>query len=108
MAAARNMKELENMILNAVKDVVTKSIKTYTSKWYSENKVEAEKIITEEKLQEAVSKAFVFDICKGEFKTSIDITKYAEYGLDKHQDMMNKFKDGLLEYISIKLKKNFN
>jgi hypothetical protein len=28
--------------------------------------------------------------------------------LDKHQDMMNKFKDGLLEYISIKLKKNFN
>lgn len=106
MAVARNMKELEQMILNAAKDVTRKSIKSYTIKWYAENE-ETEKIITKDKLQEIANQAVKFNMSKNEVQTSIDITKYAGYGFDNHEDLLNKFNEGLLKYISLEFGKIF-
>jgi|GEM_PF-4733062 hypothetical protein len=107
MAVARNMKDVEKMILKAAKDVITESIKSYTTKWYAENE-EAEKFITKDKLQEIANQTVTFDMSKNEFQTSIDITKYVAYGLDKHEDLMNKFNEGLLEYVSLEFGKRFS
>lgn len=105
MPVARNMKELEKMILAEMKKKLPNATKDYCHKWYSKNP-ELVEIVSEENFIKMVNESLNISISNGKLN--------AEFGIFKNQDVKEEhrermkflwedFKAGYLQYIYNKI-----
>lgn len=107
MPIARNMKELEKMIMDRVKKDLPKATQEYCHKWYG-NHPELEEIVTEEKFIKMVNDSFNLSIKNGEFAAEFGIFQN-EVISEKHSEKLNPlwedFKSGYVKYVMTKVLK---
>lgn len=107
MPVARNMKELEKMIMDKVKKELPKFTKEYCHKWYG-NHPELAEIVTEETFIKMVNDSFKLTIRKNEFVAEFGIFKNQDVS-DEHSEKLNvlweDFKGGYKDYVMSKFSK---
>lgn len=107
MPVARNMKELEKMIMDKVKKELPIATREYCHKWY-DNHSEMKEIVSEEKFIKMVNDSFKLSIKKGEFVAEFGIFQNEEVA-DEHLEKMNvlweDFKSGYVNYVMSKVTK---
>ena len=107
MPVARNMKELEKMILDKFKKELPKVTKEYCHKWYS-NHPEMIDIVSEEAFIKMVNDSFKLSIKNGQIDAEFGIFQnddISEEHLEKMVGLWEDFKDGYRKYVVSKTMK---
>ena len=87
MSIARNMKELEKMIMDKVKKELPKVTKEYCHKWYG-NHPELKEIVLEETFIKMVNDSFKLSIKNGKVVTEFGIFRNKDVP-EEHLDRIN-------------------
>lgn len=105
MPVAKNMKELEKMIMDRVRKELPRATKEYCHKWYG-NHPELKEIVTEEAFIKMVNDSFKLSIKNGEFVAEFGIFQNEDIP-EGHSEKMNvlweDFKSGYVNYVMNKI-----
>lgn len=82
MPVARNMKELEKMIMEKMKKELPNATREYSRKWYAEHP-EMHEIVSKEKFVEMVNDSFKVSVKNGQLN--------AEFGIFQKDDIPEKY-----------------
>ena len=107
MPVAKNMKELEKMIMEKVKKELPKLTREYCHKWYG-NQPELKEIIVEENFIKMVNDSFKLSIRKNEFVAEFGIFQnegVSEEHTEKLNELWEDFKGGYKDYVMSKFSK---
>ena len=107
MPVARNMKELEKMILDRVKKELPKVTKEYCHKWYDTHP-EMVDIVSEESFIKMVNDSFKFSMKNGQLDTEFGIFQkddISEEHSEKMIELWEDFKGGYKNYVMSKILK---
>jgi phage major head subunit gpT-like protein len=107
MPVARNMKELEKIILGQVKKKLPSATRDYCHKWYG-NHPEMKEIVSEEKFISMVNESMKVSIVNGELNAKFGIFQnedIQEEHLEHMKQLWEEFKSGYMEYVSQKILK---
>lgn len=105
MPVARNMKELEQMILGQVKKKLPSATRDYCHKWYGKHP-DIKEIVSEEKFVSMVNDSMKVSIVKGELHAEFGIFQnedIQEEHLEHMKQLWEEFKGGYMEYVSNKI-----
>lgn len=101
MAVARNMKEIEEMVLAGMKKKLPSVTKDYCHKWYNKNP-ELNEIVSEEDFIKMVDDSIKISMSNGKLNAKFEIFKNNDIK-EEHYDQMKllwkDFKAGYLDYI---------
>lgn len=107
MPIARNMKELEQMILEQVKKKLPSATRDYCHTWYGETE-DVKPIISEEKFISMVNESMKVSVVNGKLNAEFGIFQ-SEDIQEKHTERMKQlweeFKDGYMDYVFNKILK---
>lgn len=107
MPVARNMKEVEKMILDKFKKELPKATREYCHKWYN-NHPEIVDIISEEHFTKMVNDSFKLSIKNGQIDAEFGIFQNEDIS-EEHSEKMNvfweDFKGGYKQYVMNKIMK---
>ena len=107
MPVARNIKELEKMILDKFKKELPKVTKQYCHKWYCTHP-EMVDIVSEESFIKMVNNSFKFSIKNGQLDTEFGIFQkddISEEHSEKMTELWEDFKGGYKNYVVSKILK---
>ena len=82
MPVARNMKELEKMIMEKMKKELPNATREYSRKWYAEHS-EMHEIVSKEKFVKMVNDSFKVSVKNGQLN--------AEFGIFQKDDIPEKY-----------------
>lgn len=105
MTVARNMKELERMIMDKVKKELPKLTKEYCHKWYGSHS-ELREIISEESFIKMVNDSFKLSFKNGQVDAEFGIFQgdnIPEEHLEKMNELWLGFKSGYMDYVKSKI-----
>lgn len=100
MKAARNMKELEEMIIGDVKEKLIVLTKEYCNKWYEENDVLKE-IMSETEFANMVKDSLKISMTNVELNSELELFKDIKIEDEKRaqlDELWKKFKLGYIDY----------
>lgn len=105
MPVARNMKELEKMMLDQMKKELPNATKEYCHKWYSDNS-DIKEIVSEIEFIQMVNDTMQISIENGKLKANIELFKnknIKEEHLEHMKSLWEDFKSGYLDYVMKKV-----
>ncbi len=107
MKTAKNMKELENMILGEIKKKLPGATKDYCHKWYSKHP-EMNDIVSESDFVQMVNNSLKVSLHNGEVKASLNVFNEqnieGEY-LEQMKILWEDFKSEYVNYVFTKILK---
>lgn len=107
MPVARNMKELEKMIIDKVKKELPKVTKEYCYMWYG-NHPEMMEIISKESFVKMVNDSFRLSVKNGQINTEFRVFQndtISEEHLEKMIELWEDFKVGYKKFVVSKIMK---
>lgn len=109
MAVARNMNELEKMIMDMVKKELPKATREYCHKFYR-NHPEMEQIISEESFNKMVNDSFKLSIKDCEFAAELKISlddNVPEEHIEKMKALWKDFESDYVKYVMNRIVKQY-
>lgn len=105
MPVARNMKELEKMVLDRMKKELPNATKEYCHKWYNNNS-DIKEIVSETEFIQMANDAMQISMENGKLKAHIELFKggnIKEEHLEHMKTLWEDFKSGYLDYVTKKI-----
>lgn len=105
MPVARNMKELEKMVLDRMKKELPNAAKEYCHKWYNNNS-DIKEIVSETEFIQMANDAMQISMENGKLKAHIELFKggnIKEEHLGHMKILWEDFKSGYLDYVTKKI-----
>ena len=105
MPVARNMKELEKMVLDRMKKELPNATKEYCHKWYNNNS-NIKEIVSETEFIQMANDAMQISMKNGKLKAHIELFKggnIKEEYLEHMKTLWEDFKSGYLDYVTKKI-----
>lgn len=105
MPVARNMKELEKMVLDRMKKELPNATKEYCHKWYNNNS-DIKEIVSETEFIQIANDAMHISMENGKLKAHIELFKggnIKEKHLEHMKTLWEDFKSGYLDYVTKKI-----
>lgn len=105
MPVARNMKELEKMVMDRMKKKLPSTTRDYCHKWYSDHP-ELKEIVSETDFIQMVNDAMQVSMENGKLKAHIEVFRnknIKEEHLEHMKLLWEDFKSGYLDYIVTKI-----
>ena len=105
MPVARNMKELEKMVLDRMKKELPNATKEYCHKWYNNNS-DIKEIVSETEFIQIANDAMHISMENGKLKAHIELFKgenIKEEHLGHMKILWEDFKSGYLDYVTKKI-----
>ncbi len=105
MPVARNMKELEQMILKEVKKKLPGATRDYCHQWYCKTE-DIKQIISEEKFVSMVNESMKISIVNGKLNAKFGIFQkedIKEEYVESMNELWEEFKEGYVNYVMNKI-----
>lgn len=105
MPVARNMKELEKMVMDHMKKELPNATKDYCHKWYNSHS-DMKDIVSETEFVQMVNNAMQISMENGKLKARVEVFKnknIKEEHLEHMKLLWEDFKSGYMDYITTKI-----